>query len=41
MLDLVYDSGTIMIRVCHDQMIAFITLPLRNGSALKNIILIT
>ena len=42
MLDLVYDSSTIMIglRICNDQMMAFIMLPLRRGSALNNIILI-
>ena len=42
MLDLVYDSNTIMIRIWNDQMIAFIMLlPPRRDSALKNIILIT
>ena len=40
MLDLVYDSSTIMIRICNDQMMAFIMPPLRHGSVLKNIILI-
>ena len=41
MLDLIYDSGTIMIHICNDQMMAYIMLPLRHNSALKNIILIT
>ena len=40
MLYLVYDSSTVMIRICNDQMMAFIMLPLRHGSMLKNIILI-
>ena len=39
MLDLVYDSSSIMIRICTDQMMANIVLP-HQGSALKNIILI-
>ena len=40
MLDFVYESSTIMIRIYNDQMIAFIMLPLRNGSGFKNLILI-
>ena len=40
MLDLVYDSSTSMIRIYNYQMMAFIILPLRHGSALKNIILV-
>ena len=31
MLDLAYDSNTIMIHICNDQMKAFIMLPLRHG----------
>ena len=40
MLDLVYDSSTIMIRTCNDQMMAFVMLPIQRGLALKNIFLI-
>ena len=40
MLDLVHNSSTIMIHTWNDQMMAFMMLPLRHGSALKNIVLI-
>ena len=40
MLNLVYDSSTNMIRICNDQIMAFIMQPLRRGLVLKNIILI-
>ena len=41
MLDLIYELSNIMIRICNGQMIAFIMLPIRHGSALRNIISIT
>ena len=37
MLDLVYDSSTIMIRIWNDQMMAFIMLSFGRGSAINNI----
>ena len=40
MLDLVYDSNTIMICICNDEMMALIMLPIQRGLALKNIFLI-